>query len=98
MSRSLATQMFGMHPWSAGGMPEGSVVSYQGDIYRADQGVIATDPVPSDPTGPWVKVDISGGLKVATTDAGLPNSAPGGQVWVVLSSAHAGSKQALYRI
>ena len=96
MSRSLATQMFGLHPWTQGGWPEGSVVSYKGDVYRADQPILATDPAPDDAASPWVKVDISGGLKIAPDDSGLPNTAPPGQVWIVLSSGQAGGTQALY--
>ena len=43
----------------------------------------------------WAKVDISGGLKIAQTDADLPAVAPSGQVWIVLQSAKAGG-QGLY--
>ena len=96
MSRSLATQMFGLHQWVAGAMPQGSVVAHNGDIYRADQGILANSPEPGQTGSPWVKVNISGGLKIATDDSGLPPTAPMGQVWIVLSSAQAGGKQALY--
>jgi hypothetical protein len=41
-------------------------------------------------------VPIDGGLKVAQTDAALPQSAPAGEVWIVLSSGQAAGQQALY--
>ena len=97
MSRSVARQMFSMQTYVAGAWPQDSVVVYQGDVYRAPTAVTANDPAPDDATSPWVKVDISGGLKVAGDDSQLPVAgAPAGQVWIVLSSATAGGEQALY--
>ena len=74
------------------------------DGYRYDSGWVAigqTSPIPDPfvvtmPAGasPWAVVDISGGLKVAADMAGLPMTAPPGQVWIVLAGA--GGKQELY--
>ena len=208
LAKARADRLFGLQPWLAAGWEQGSLVIFDGDIYRADQPVMANDPNPavsqptidpitlpvhqgqsvddwntglqaslpavgsvnvgnwiqvisamtmqtggpfagrnlspgdrfvwtgsgnvsgttdnegieidtgwayypsastSPPTGaipdtvttqavptPWSKVDISGGLKMAGDDNGLPGSAPAGEVWIVLSSAQAGGKQALF--
>jgi hypothetical protein len=76
------------------------------DGFAFDQGWISVgqmspiaDPLrltPQPAASPWQRLDISGGLKVAQDDSQLPQTAPGGQVWIVLSSAQAGNKQALF--
>ena len=96
MSRTVARQMFSLKPWVGGAWPEDSVVVYNGDVYRAAQDVLSTSNPPDTQPTPWQLVNISGGLKVAQIDSGLPQTAPPGQVWVVLGSARAGNKQALY--
>lgn len=96
MSRTVAKQMFSLQPFATGAWPEDSVTVYNGDVYRAAQAVLATDPVPDDPASPWEKIDISGGWKVANDDGGLPATAPSGQIWLVLSSATAGGGQGLF--
>ena len=92
MSRTVARQMFSMQSWVQGAWPEDSVVVYQGDVYRAPQAITAQDPAPDDPASTWTKVNISGGLKVATDDGQLPPTAPTGQVWIILSSATYGGQ------
>ena len=96
MSRTVAKEMFSLKTWTAQAWPADSVVVYKGDVYRAPQGVQATDGAPGTPNAPWDRIDISGGLKVAGDDNGLPQTAPAGQVWIVISSAMAGGGQALY--
>ena len=79
-----------------------------GEGFRFDSGWIYTgqSPVtaatfsatpPPAQTGPWTKVDIDGGLKIAQTDTGLPAAgAPAGEVWIVLSSAMGHGQQTLF--
>lgn len=86
LAKQRADRLFGLQPWTAGGWEAGSLVVYGGDVFRASQPVTQADPDPTDPAGPWQKLDISGGLKVASDDTGLPATAPAGQVWFVLAS------------
>jgi hypothetical protein len=99
LAKSRGDLLYGLKTWVAGGWERGSVVVFQGDVYRATRDTTGTDPDPTQPNAPWEMVNISGGLKVAQTDSGpqgLPLTAPAGQVWIVLSSAQAGGKQALF--
>jgi hypothetical protein len=96
MSRSLATQMFSLRPWTQAAWPTDSVVVYQGDAYRASAGIAATDGAPDSPGTSWVRVDISGGVKHVSAFTDLPTTAPAGTVYLVLSSAVAHGHPAFY--
>ena len=94
LAKARADRLFGLQPWAAGGWEQGALVVFQGDVYRATRPVTGSDPDPTSPSTPWAIVDISGGLKVSPDMAGLPPTAPPGQVWIVLAGA--GAKQELY--
>ena len=94
LAKARADRLFGLQPWAAGGWEQGALVVFQGDVYRATRPVTGSDPDPISPSTPWAMVDISGGLKVSPDMAGLPPTAPPGQVWIVLAGA--GAKQELY--
>jgi hypothetical protein len=106
LAKSRADNLYGLKAWTPGSWEKDSLVTLHGDVYRALRGVVAADGppdvIPTPPaTSAWELVDISGGLKIAQTDPGggpgaLPTTAPAGQVWIVLQSAAAGGKQALY--
>jgi hypothetical protein len=106
LAKSRADNLYGLKPWTPGSWEVGALVTLHGDVYRALRGVVAADVAPdvvpvAPATAAWELVDISGGLKIAQTDPGggpgaLPTTAPAGQVWIVLNSAVAGGKQALF--
>jgi hypothetical protein len=106
LAKSRGDRLYGLQAWRDGSWETGSLVVDHGDIYRALRGVVAGDPEPGaavtpPATQPWELVPISGGLKIAQVDHGggtgaLPDSAPAGEVWIVLQSAIAGGQQALF--
>jgi hypothetical protein len=96
LSRTVAAQMFSMQPWTQGAWPANSVVTYQGDVYRATAAILAANGPPGTAGVPWQLVDVSGGVKHVTADANLPATAPAGTVYLVLSSAQASGRPALF--
>lgn len=106
LAKSRGDRLYGLQPWADGSWEQGSLVLFGGDVYRATVGVVAGDPQPdaavvAPSVQPWQKLGLSGGLKIAQVDPGggtgaLPLSAPAGEVWLVLQSARAGNKQALF--
>jgi hypothetical protein len=105
LARSRADSLYGLAGWVAGNYEKGSLVNYNGDIYRADRAVLPADTAPGTKASagppvitaaPWTKVPLSGGVKSVPTDADLPATAPSTEVYLVLSSAKAGAKPALY--
>ena len=73
---------------------------YDGGWIRLGQMPTVANPfdvtAPPGPAGPWAKVNLNGGLRSVPDDSSLPNSAPAGEVWVVLQSAQAGGRIGLY--
>lgn len=105
LARSRADSLYGLAGWVAGNYEKGSLVNYGGDIYRADRAVLPADTAPGTKAdagppvvtaAPWTKVPLSGGVKNVPSDSDLPVSAPASEVYLVLSSAKAGAKPALY--
>jgi hypothetical protein len=101
LAKSRGDNLYGLNPWAAGAYEAGSLVVYNGDVYKASQAVLTTDVAPgaavvAPAVNPWAKVNISGGVKTVAADANLPATAANGAVYLVLSSAKAGGKQALY--
>ena len=112
LARSRADVLYGLNGWVAGNYEKGSLVNYLGDLYRADRPVLPADtapgtkavaanpgavpPVVGVTAAPWTKVPLSGGVKSVATDGDLPATAPASAVYLVISSARAGAKAALY--
>jgi len=102
LAKSRGDALYGFNTWSAGAYESGSIVVYNGDVYKAAQPVLLADLAPGDAgtvpgyVNPWSKLNIAGGLKVAANDGALPTTAPAGVVYIVLSSTIAGNKQALF--
>ena len=105
LARSRADSLFGLNPWAAGNYEKGSLVVYQGAIYRATGAVAPTDTAPGTAASagppivtaaPWALIPLTAGVKNVPADANLPATAPGSDVYLVLNSAKAGGKPALF--
>ena len=105
LARSRADSLFGLNPWAAGNYEKGSLVVYQGAIYRATGPVAPTDTAPGTvasvgppvvTAAPWALIPLTAGVKNVPADANLPATAPGSDVYLVLNSAKAGGKPALF--
>lgn len=105
LARSRADSLFGLNPWTAGNYEKGSLVVYQGAIYRATGAVAPTDTAPGTvasagppvvTAAPWALIPLTAGVKNVPADANLPATAPGSDVYLVLNSAKAGGKPALF--
>ena len=96
LARSRADSLFGLNPWAAGNYESGSLVVYQGAIYRATGAVAPTDTAPGTAGAPWAMIPLTAGVKNVPADGDLPPTAPASDVYLVLSSAQAGGKPALY--
>lgn len=96
LARSRADLLFGLNGWVAGNYERGSLVTFQGSIYRASRDVLNTDGDPTTTGAPWTLVPLNAGVRNVPTDGDLPATAPGGDVYLVLSSAIAGSKPGLF--
>lgn len=46
LAKARADRLFGLQPWSAAGWEQGSLVLFDGDVYRARVGVTSQDPPP----------------------------------------------------
>ena len=105
LARSRADSLFGLNPWAAGNYEKGSLVVYQGAIYRATGAVAPTDTAPGTAASagppivtaaPWALIPLTAGVKNVPADANLPATAPGSDVYLVLNSSKAGGKPALF--
>jgi hypothetical protein len=101
LAKSRGDSLYGLNAWAAGAYEPGSLVVYLGDIYKANRAALPADVGPgvavtAPATNPWTKVDLSGGVKNVAADTNLPATAANGAVYLVLSSAKAGGRQALY--
>ena len=116
LARTRADSLFGLHDWAAGNYEKGSLINFEGAIYRATRDVLPVDTkpgteavaaVPAGPGGvppavvavtaaPWGKIALTAGVHSVPADANLPSTAPASDVYLVLSSATAGGKAALY--
>jgi len=105
LARSRADSLFGLNAWAAGNYEKGSLVVYQGAIYRATGPVAAADTAPGTvasagppvvTAAPWALIPLTAGVKNVPADANLPATAPASDVYLVLNSAKAGGKPALF--
>ena len=96
LARSRADSLFGLKPWAAGNYESGSLVVYQGAIHRATGAVGPTDTAPGTAGAPWAMIPLTAGVKNVPADGDLPPTAPASDVYLVLNSAKAGSKPALF--
>ena len=97
LSKGTALSLFGMNTWVQGAYQTGTIILYQGDLYKTSVPVLATDPAPNDPANTkWVKVPISGGVRSVATDTGLPAAAPNGALYLVINSAQANNEPGLF--
>ena len=116
LAKSRADALYGLAAWVAGNYEKGSIVSYQGNLYRATgvvlpadtaPGTLATPGTPAGPGGtppavpavtaaPWALIPLTAGVRNVPTDTDLPVVAAAKDVYLVLNSAKAGGKPALY--
>ena len=92
LAKSRGDKLYGLQSWVDGSWEVGSLVNYNGAIWRAKQGIVAGDTAPSTtPPNNWEKVELSGGVRWVTEDTGLPATAPNGELWFILGSAQWGA-------
>jgi hypothetical protein len=71
LAKSRADLLYGLQAWTAGGWEQGALVVYQGDVYRASRGIVASDPAPG--LGKLVSIVYGGTPDVTVaTPAGMP--------------------------
>jgi microcystin-dependent protein len=105
LARSRADVLYGLKTWVAGNYEKGSLVNYQGSIWRATATVATTDTAPGTvasagppvvTAAPWEKIPLTAGVHNVPTDADLPATAPPSEVYLVLNSTVAGNKPGLF--
>ena len=96
LAKSRADALYGLATWVAGNYEQGAIVTYQGNLYRATAGVLPADTAPGTPGAPWSLIPLTAGVRNVPTDADLPLVAPAKEIYLVLNSAKAGGKPALF--
>ena len=101
LTKERGDSLFGLNTWVAGGYEAGTLVNHDGAIYRAQTAVVPGDVAPDAVVtlpivNPWTKIDLDGGVKWTDSDGNLPNTAPPGELWFVVSSARNSGAGALY--
>ena len=97
LSKSRGDNLFGLKTFTDGNWESGSVVNYDGSLYRAQTAVVTGDPKPGEPASPWQKISLAGGVRWGTDDSKLAvTGAPDGEIWFIVNSSRAGGIGALY--
>ena len=96
LSKTRADGLFSLSPWAAGSYEQGALISHAGSIWKANGPILAADVAPDATGAKWTRVALTAGVKNVPTDGDLPATAPPADVYLVLNSAKAGSKPALF--
>ena len=96
LTKARSASLYGLADWVSGSYETGSLVNHQGGLWRATQAVLPTDAAPGTAGAPWVQVPLTAGVRNVATDADRPATAPASDVYLVLNSALAGGKPALW--
>jgi microcystin-dependent protein len=96
LAKARGDALYGLNNWSAGAYEGGTLVVYQGKMYRSTGAVLATDGAPGTAGAPWVAIDLLAGIKTVAADTARPTAPVNGELVLVLSSASASGKGAIY--
>ena len=93
LAKSRGDSLYGLSPWATGAYEQGSLVVFQGKIYKSSSPILLTDPNPTDPGNTkWQAINLASGVAHVLTDANLPATGAVGDVYFVTSSGHNGGK------
>jgi hypothetical protein len=96
LAKARGDALYGLSTWRRGAYEKGTLVVFQGKIYKAARPIVSTDGNPITVGSGWNVVALTAGLRTVATDNDRPPTAPRGDVYLVLNSAIAGNKPALY--
>ena len=97
LAKSRGDSIYGLSQWGAGAYEKGSLVVYQGKIWKASAAVLTTEGAPGGTGSSWAAIALSGGLRAVQTDGDLPAmTGASTDLYLVVNSAKAGNRPAIY--
>ena len=97
LAKSRGDNLYGLNTWAVGAYEPGSLIVYQGKIYKASRAVTTADGNPEAVGNPWAVITLAAGVKTVATDADRPAlTGVSTDLYLVVNSALAGNSPALY--